>query len=68
MKNTVKGIHHITAIAGDAKRSFNFYTHVLGLRLVKKTVNFDDPETYHLYYGNEAGTPGTILTFFSGRE
>jgi glyoxalase family protein len=64
MENTVKGIHHITAIAGNAKRNFDFYTKVLGLRLVKKTVNFDDPETYHLYYGDKQGTPGTILTFF----
>jgi glyoxalase family protein len=58
------GIHHITAIAGSAQRNFDFYTKVLGLRLVKKTVNFDDPGTYHFYYGNETGTPGTILTFF----
>jgi glyoxalase family protein len=58
------GIHHITAIAGPAQRNLDFYTHVLGLRLVKKTVNFDDPGTYHLYYGDEAGQPGTILTFF----
>lgn len=58
------GLHHITAIAGDAQRNFDFYTRVLGLRLVKKTVNFDDPGTYHFYYGNEVGTPGTILTFF----
>ena len=64
MENTVNGIHHLTAIAGDPKQNFHFYTHVLGLRLVKKTVNFDDPETYHLYYGDEIGTPGTILTFF----
>jgi len=64
MKNTINGIHHITAIAGDAKRNFDFYTRVLGLRMVKKTVNFDDPETYHFYYGDEYGTPGTILTFF----
>jgi len=64
MESTVKGIHHITAIAGNAKRNYDFYTKVLGLRLVKKTVNFDDPETYHFYYGNEQGTPGTILTFF----
>ena len=64
MENTINGIHHITAIAGNAKRNYNFYTHVLGQRLVKKTVNFDDPETYHLYYGNAAGEPGTILTFF----
>jgi glyoxalase family protein len=58
------GIHHITAIAGRAATNIDFYTHVLGLRLVKKTVNFDDPGTYHLYYGDEAGSPGTILTFF----
>ncbi|MFA5957106.1 ring-cleaving dioxygenase [Hyphomicrobium sp.] len=60
----MSGIHHITAIAGDASRNLEFYTHVLGLRLVKKTVNFDDPGTYHLYFGDEVGTPGTILTFF----
>jgi len=64
MEHTVNGIHHITAIAGNAQRNFNFYTKVLGLRMVKKTVNFDDPQTYHLYYGDKEGTPGTILTFF----
>lgn len=58
------GIHHVTAIAGPAARNLDFYTRVLGLRLVKKTVNFDDPGTYHLYYGDRAGRPGTILTFF----
>ncbi|WP_332122630.1 ring-cleaving dioxygenase [Azorhizobium caulinodans] len=58
------GIHHITAIAGPAQRNLDFYTRVLGLRLVKKTVNFDDPGTYHFYFGDEAGAPGTILTFF----
>jgi glyoxalase family protein len=58
------GIHHVTAIAGPAQRNLDFYTRVLGLRLVKKTVNFDDPGTYHFYYGDEAGQPGTILTFF----
>ncbi|MGA7680228.1 MAG: VOC family protein, partial [Pseudolabrys sp.] len=58
------GLHHVTAIAGQAARNFSFYTKVLGLRLVKKTVNFDDPGTYHLYYGDERGHPGTILTFF----
>ncbi len=58
------GIHHVTAIAGDARRNLGFYAGTLGLRLVKKTVNFDDPGTYHLYYGDEAGRPGTILTFF----
>ena len=59
-----KGIHHITAVAGDPKKNYEFYTEVLGLRMVKKTVNFDDPSVYHLYYGNESGDPGTILTFF----
>jgi glyoxalase family protein len=58
------GIHHVTAIAGPARRNVDFYTRLLGLRLVKKTVNFDDPGTYHLYYGDETGRPGTILTFF----
>jgi glyoxalase family protein len=58
------GIHHVTAISGPARRNLTFYAGVLGLRLVKKTVNFDDPRTYHLYYGDEAGRPGTILTFF----
>ena len=60
----VTGIHHLTAIASDPARNAAFYTEVLGLRLVKKTVNFDDPGTYHLYYGDDVGTPGTILTFF----
>lgn len=64
MENRILGLHHITAIASDAQRNYNFYTSVLGLRLVKKTVNFDDPGTYHFYYGNETGAPGTILTFF----
>ena len=58
------GLHHVTAIAGPARRNLDFYTHTLGLRLVKKTVNFDDPGTYHLYYGDETGRPGTIMTFF----
>ena len=58
------GIHHVTAISGKAARNLDFYTHVLGLRFVKKTVNFDDPSTYHLYYGDSEGHPGTILTFF----
>ncbi|WP_316794327.1 ring-cleaving dioxygenase [Pedobacter frigoris] len=64
MEQKILGIHHITAIAGNAKRNYDFYTGILGLRLIKKTVNFDDPHTYHFYYGNEQGTPGTILTFF----
>lgn len=64
MENRISGLHHITAIAGEAKRNYNFYTNVLGLRLVKKTVNFDDPYTYHFYFGDKVGTPGSILTFF----
>lgn len=60
----ILGLHHITAIASDAKRNHTFYTEVMGLRLVKKTVNFDDPETYHFYYGDNIGRAGTILTFF----
>lgn len=60
----VAGIHHVTAIAGDAQRNLDFYAGVLGLRLVKRTVNFDDPFTYHFYYGDEQGSPGSILTFF----
>ena len=64
MKEKILGLHHITAIAGNAQVNHDFYTKVLGLRMVKKTVNFDDPRTYHFYYGDEFGTPGTILTFF----
>lgn len=64
MNNNILGLHHITAIAGNAQQNLDFYTKVLGQRLVKKTVNFDDPGTYHFYFGNETGTPGTILTFF----
>jgi glyoxalase family protein len=60
----MSGIHHVTAISGKAARNLDFYTRALGLRFVKKTVNFDDPGTYHLYYGDEVGHPGTILTFF----
>lgn len=63
MKKTA-GIHHITAIVGHPQENVDFYAGVLGLRLVKKTVNFDDPGTYHLYFGDEAGKPGTIITFF----
>lgn len=58
------GIHHITAIAGDPQRNLDFYTETLGLRLVKRTVNFDDPGSYHFYFGDNIGTPGTIMTFF----
>ncbi|HEX4826227.1 MAG TPA: ring-cleaving dioxygenase [Candidatus Polarisedimenticolaceae bacterium] len=61
---TITGIHHITAIAGDPQRNLDFYTGVLGLRLVKLTVNFDDPGTYHFYFGDAKGSPGSILTFF----
>jgi predicted esterase/catechol 2,3-dioxygenase-like lactoylglutathione lyase family enzyme len=58
------GLHHVTAIAGDPQRNLDFYAGVLGLRLVKRTVNFDDPQTYHFYFGDEVGTPGSIMTFF----
>jgi glyoxalase family protein len=64
MEERIIGLHHITAIAGEAKRNYNFYKNVLGLRFIKKTVNFDDPYTYHFYFGDKVGTPGTILTFF----
>lgn len=63
-RNRISGIHHITAIASSARENLAFYEQLLGLRLVKKTVNFDDPTTYHLYYGDAEGSPGTILTFF----
>jgi glyoxalase family protein len=59
------GLHHITAITGDVQANLNFYEGFLGQRFIKKTVNFDDPESYHLYYGDYVGTPGTALTFFS---
>lgn len=61
----ISGIHHVTAISSDAQSNVAFYTTVLGLRLVKRTVNFDDPGSYHLYYGDLVGSPGTILTFFA---
>ncbi|KGK29159.1 ring-cleaving dioxygenase [Cellulophaga sp. E6(2014)] len=64
MDNKIQGLHHITAIAGDAKKNFKFYTEILGLRFIKKTVNFDDPKTYHFYFGDKIGSAGTILTFF----
>jgi glyoxalase family protein len=67
MKN-IKGIHHITAIAGSPQKNVDFYAEILGLKFIKKTVNFDDPHTYHLYYGDEKGNPGTILTFFPWTE
>src|SRR5204862_164185 len=61
---SLEGLHHVTAITGDAPRNVDFYSRVLGLRMVKKTVNFDAPDVYHLYFGDEIGTPGSILTFF----
>jgi len=64
MNKKIMGIHHITAIVGHPQENVDFYAGVLGLRLVKQTVNFDDPGTYHLYFGNEGGKPGTIITFF----
>ncbi len=64
MKEKILGLHHVTAIASDAQRNHDFYARVIGLRFVKKTVNFDDPGTYHFYFGDRQGTPGTILTFF----
>lgn len=65
MPQPIVGLHHVTAIASDPQRNLDFYTEVLGLRFVKRTVNFDDPGTYHLYFGDDAGTPGSILTFFA---
>lgn len=65
MEKEIAGLHHVTAIASDPQRNLDFYIGLLGLRLVKRTVNFDDPGTYHFYFGDARGTPGTILTFFS---
>ena len=64
MPTAISGLHHVTAIASDPQRNLDFYTNVLGLRFVKRTVNFDDPGSYHFYFGDDAGSPGTILTFF----
>jgi glyoxalase family protein len=64
MLSPIVGLHHVTAIASDPQRNLDFYTQVLGLRFVKRTVNFDDPGTYHFYFGDDTGSPGTILTFF----
>jgi glyoxalase family protein len=64
MAESLGALHHVTAFAGDPARNLDFYARVLGLRLVKRTVNFDDPGTWHLYYGDQAGSPGSILTFF----
>ncbi|WP_019806887.1 ring-cleaving dioxygenase [Saccharomonospora halophila] len=68
MSFTTSGLHHVTAIGGDPQRNADFYLRTLGLRLVKTTVNFDDPGTYHLYYGDESGRPGSLLTFFPWRD
>src|SRR5699024_7712664 len=64
MKKQTAGIHHITAIVGHPQENVDFYASDLGLRLVNKTIKFDDPETYHLYFGNDGGEPGTVITFF----
>ncbi len=64
MAQLITGIHHVTALASNAQQNYDFYSGILGLRMVKKTINFDAPEIYHLYYGDENGSPGTILTFF----
>ncbi|WP_426232606.1 VOC family protein [Pararhizobium sp. DWP3-4] len=64
MIKDIKGLHHITSMASDARQNNGFFTDTLGLRRVKKTVNFDDPNVYHLYYGDEAGSPGTVMTYF----
>lgn len=64
MTSSGAGIHHVTAIASDPQKNLDFYAGVLGLRLVKRTVNFDDPTTYHFYFGDETGSPGTLITFF----
>jgi catechol 2,3-dioxygenase-like lactoylglutathione lyase family enzyme len=62
---TIQGIHHITLIGSDPQRTIDFYTRVLGQRLVKQTINFDDPGSYHLYFGDEVGSPGSVITFFA---
>ena len=64
MLTQIQGLHHVTSMAGDARANNDFFTRTLGLRRVKKTVNFDAPDVYHLYYGNGAGTPGTVMTYF----
>ncbi len=65
MEHKILGIHHVTAVSGPAYENYRFYTQTLGLKLVKKTVNFDDPSVYHLYYGDQTGSPGTLMTFFN---
>jgi len=64
MMTQIEGLHHVTALARDAQRNNDFFTHILGLRRVKKTVNFDRPDVYHLYYGDKVGTPGGVMTYF----
>lgn len=64
MLNQIKGLHHVTSMAADARQNNHFFTDTLGLRRVKQTVNFDEPSVYHLYYGDEIGTPGTVMTYF----
>jgi glyoxalase family protein len=64
MLDQIKGLHHVTSMASDARLNNDFFTHTLGLRRVKKTVNFDAPDVYHLYYGDEVGTPGSVMTYF----
>ena len=64
MLHQIKGLHHVTSMAANAQQNNDFFTHTLGLRRVKKTVNFDAPDVYHLYYGDERGTPGTVMTYF----
>ena len=64
MSHDLLGIHHVTAIAGDPQANLDFYTQLLGMRMIKLTVNFDDPGSYHFYFGDELGRPGTALTFF----
>jgi catechol 2,3-dioxygenase-like lactoylglutathione lyase family enzyme len=64
MLDQIRGLHHVTSMARDARQNNDFFTHKLGLRRVKKTVNFDAPDVYHLYYGDEVGTPGSVMTYF----
>src|ERR1051325_12229756 len=64
MTTPIAGIHHVTAITANGQKNIDFYTRVLGLRMVKVTVNYDDPQSYHLYYGDSLGRPGTAMTFF----
>ncbi|MEL7203767.1 MAG: ring-cleaving dioxygenase, partial [Pseudomonadota bacterium] len=64
MITDIKGLHHVTSMAADANENNTFFTDTLGLRRIKKTVNFDAPDVYHLYYGDETGTPGSVMTYF----